>query len=187
MTGQTIDHGRTSLTDLRASYVASSTDAMPIAGVIAWSVLALLALWLGPALPYWAVLVAPAAPLPLAVLIDKARGRPTIFDGDASHPMTGLFLQFMSVIGVFVFLVIAIAKGPAALALGIGIVSGLIWVPHGWSAGSRAGMVQFVLRAVLCFAAYFLAPSGLKVPAIAAAVALSYVHAILFVRGQVRA
>ena len=48
-------------------------------------------------------------------------------------------------------------------------------------------MVQFVLRAILCFAAYFFAPAALKVPAIAAAVALSYVHAILFVRGQVRA
>lgn len=70
----------------------------------------------------------------------------------------------------------------AVLALGVGLLSGAIWVPHGWSADDPAGLIQFLLRAVLCFAAYFLAPAELAVPAIAAAVAASYIHAIVLMK-----
>lgn len=179
------DYSNQSLRELRQSYLRDSSDAMPIAGFICWSALAALALYLRDALPYWAILVAPAAPLPLSVLIDKLRGRPSVFEGDSGHPMTRLFVRFIAVIGVLVFFVIFAAQEAASmaiLALGVGLLSGAIWVPHGWSADDPAGLVQFLLRAVLCFAAYFLAPDALAVPAIAAAVAVSYIHAIVFMK-----
>jgi hypothetical protein len=114
---------------------------------------AALAWYLGDALPYWAILVAPAAPLPMSVLIDKLRGRPTVFEGDSGHPMTQLFMRFISVIGVMMFFVIFAASeagSMAILALGVGLLSGVIWVPHGWSADDPAGLIQFLLRAALC-------------------------------------
>lgn len=179
------DYSSMTLAELRRRYLAESSDAMPIAGAICWAALALAAVLLLGDLPYWAILIAPAAPLPLSVLIDRLRGRPDVFQGDAVHPMGKLFMQFITVIGVMVFFVIFAAQeanSQAILALGVGLLSGLIWVPHGWSADDRAGMVQFVLRALLCFGAYFLAPEDLRVPAIAAAVAISYGHAIIFMK-----
>lgn len=179
------DYESQQLAHLRDSYLRESSDAMPIAGLICWTVLAGLAWFLRDALPYWAILVAPAAPLPLSVAIDKIRGRPSVFEGDSSHPMGKLFMQFVAVIGVMVFFVIFAAgasESMAILALGVGLLSGVIWVPHGWSANDPAGLVQFMLRAALCFAAYFLAPTDLAVPAIAAAVAVSYIHAIIFMK-----
>ena len=179
------DYSNRSFAELRQSYLRDSSDAMPIAGFICWAVLAALAWYLRGALPYWAILVAPAAPLPLSALIDKLRGRPTVFEGDSGHPMTRLFMQFISVIGVMIFFVIFAAKeanSMAILALGVGLLSGAIWVPHGWSADDPAGLIQFLLRAALCFAAYFLAPATVAVSAIAAAVAVSYLHAIVFMK-----
>jgi hypothetical protein len=179
------DYSTLAFGELRQSYLRSSSDAMPIAGFICWAVLAALAWYMREALPYWAILIAPAAPLPLAVLIDKLRKRPTVFDGDSDHPMTKLFMQNISVIGVMIFFVIFAAKesgSMAILALGVGLLSGAIWVPHGWSADDPAGLTQFLLRAALCFAAYFFAPEPLVIPAIAVAVAVSYIHAIVFMK-----
>jgi hypothetical protein len=179
------DYSNRSLGELRQTYLRESSDAMPIAGFICWAAVAALAWYLRDALPYWAILVAPAAPLPLSVLIDKLRGRPSVFEGDSSHPMTRLFMRFISVIGVMVFFVIFAAKeanSMAILALGVGLLSGAIWVPHGWSADDSAGLTQFLLRAALCFTAYFLAPDTFAVAAIAAAVAVSYIHAIVFMK-----
>ena len=184
------DYASMNLAELQRRYVADSTDAMPMAGAICWAALAVTAYLLGDALPYWAILVAPAAPLPLAALIDKVRGRPTAFDGDTKHPMQALFMTFISVIGVMIFFVIVAARAAeslAILAFGVGLLSGLIWVPYGWSAGDRVGIVQFFLRAGLCFAAYFFAPEPLKVAAIAAAVAVSYLHVLFFMKKPERA
>ena len=179
------DYSNRSFGELRQTYLRGSSDAMPVAGFICWAALAALAWYMRDSLPYWTILVAPAAPLPVSVLIDKLRRRPTVFEGDSGHPMTRLFMQSVSVIGVMVFFVICAAReagSMAILALGIGLLSGAIWVPHGWSADDSSGLVQFMLRAALCFAAYFLAPDALAVSAIAAAVAVSYVHAIVFMK-----
>ncbi len=105
-----------------------------------------------------------------------------MFEGDSGHPFSKLFMQFVTVIGVLVFFVIVtaqMANSLAILALGVGLLSGLIWVPHGWFAGDPVGLVQFIFRSALCFAAYLFAPENLVVVAIAAAVAVSYIHAIL--------
>ena len=184
------DYQSQPLAELHASYLRESTDAMPIAGFLCWAVLAVLSWSLRDALPYWAILVAPAAPLLVAVAIDKMRGRPSVFEGSSDHPMTKLFMRFISVIGVMIFFVIFAAReaeSMAVLALGVGLLSGLIWVPHGWAADDSAGLTQFFVRAALCFAAYFLVPETLVIPAIAAAVAVSYIHAILFMKKPVDA
>lgn len=180
-----MDYTAQPLKQLQRSYLAGSTDAMPIAGFLCWAVLAGVALWLGDALPYWAILIAPAVPLPLAMLIDKLRGRPSAFQGGGKHPMDSLFMRFISVIGIMVFFVILAAQAAeslAILAFGVGLLSGLIWVPHGWAADDPAGLIQFFIRAALCFAAYLFAPAEFAIVAIAAAVSVSYLHAIFFMK-----
>ena len=136
------DYSAQTLAQLNESYLSDSSDGMPIAGFLCWAVLGVAAWFLGDALPSWAILVAPAAPLPLSVVIDKLRGRATVFEGDSGHPFSKLFMQFVAVIGVLVFFVIVtaqMANSLAILALGVGLLSGLIWVPHGWFAGDPAG------------------------------------------------
>jgi hypothetical protein len=68
------------------------------------------------------------------------------------------------------------------LVLGLAILAGMVWVPHGWGADDPAGLRHFILRAVLCYAAYLLVPEPLRGAAIAGAAALTYVYAIAAMR-----
>ncbi len=71
---------------------------------------------------------------------------------------------------------------PDLLILGLAILAGMVWVPHGWCADDPAGFVHFVMRAVLCYAAYLFAPPVVRGAAIAEAAALTYIYAIVAMR-----
>ncbi|GBQ93590.1 hypothetical protein [Asaia krungthepensis] len=49
-------------------------------------------------------------------------------------------------------------------------------------ADDPAGLVHFILRAVLCYTAYLLAPFGLRGATIAGAVTISYLYAIVKIK-----
>ena len=70
------------------------------------------------------------------------------------------------------------AGEPDLLILGLAILAGMVWVPHGWGADDPAGFVHFVLRVVLCYAAYLFAPDPARGALIAGAAALTYGYAL---------
>ena len=137
---------------------------------------------LGGRLPYFAPFVAAAIPFPLALLIDKLRGAPGIQAESRRNPVTQLFMRFITVVALlipFVIIAAGAAHDPDLLILGLAILAGMVWVPHGWGADDPAGFIHFVLRAMLCYAAWLLVPQPLRGAAIAGAAALTYVYAII--------
>ena len=175
------DYSGISLVDARRDYLATSTTAMPIAGLLAWTGLAIAAYAFGHRLPIFAPFVAAAIPFPLALVIDKLRGEPGIQAASRRNPVTQLFMRFITVVALLIpFVIIAAdaAHDQDLLILGLAILAGMVWVPHGWGADDPAGFVHFVLRAVLCYAAYLFAPEWIRGAAIAAMAALTYVYAI---------
>jgi hypothetical protein len=179
------DYATITLADARRDYLATSTTAMPIGGLIAWAMLAAAAYLLGDRLPSWAPFVAAAGPLPLAVIIDKARGRLGIWREGRDNPITQLFMRFVTVVALIIpFGGIAAQASNELdlLILGLAILAGMVWVPHGWGADDPAGFIHFALRAVLCYAAYLLAPDAVRGAAVAGAAALTYVYAIAAMR-----
>jgi hypothetical protein len=169
------------LVELQRDYLADSTAGMPIGGLIAWGALALISWRLGDAMPAWVAFTAAAAPVPLSVVIDKLRGAPGLSTQSNKNPLTQLFMQFIFVIALIIPFVIFAAqatKSMELLILGLAILAGMIWVPHGWSADDRAGMIHFIMRAALCYGAYMFVPEPHKAAAIAGAAALTYVYAI---------
>lgn len=169
------------LAELQRDYVRESTAGMPIAGLICWAALALAAWQLGAAMPAWFAFVAAAAPAPLSIVIDKLRGAPGLTTQSSKNPLTQLFMRFIFVIALLIPFVIfsaQAAKSLDLLVLGLAILAGMIWVPHGWAADDRAGLIHFILRAALCYGAYLFVPAPHKAAAIAAAAALTYVYAI---------
>jgi hypothetical protein len=182
---QVKDYSSISLADARREYLATSTTAMPIAGLIAWAALALAAFFLRDRLPIFAPFVAAAVPFPLALIIDKLRGEPGIQAESRHNPVTQLFMRFITVVALLIpFVIIAAreASDPDLLILGLAILAGMVWVPHGWGADDPAGFIHFVLRAVLSYAAFLFAPEPVRGAAIAAAAALTYVYAIIAMR-----
>ncbi|MFS0735561.1 hypothetical protein ABC347_00785 [Sphingomonas sp. 1P06PA] len=176
------DYATISLADARRDYLASCTTAMPIAGLLSWSVLAIAAGLLGDRLPSFAPFAAAAAPVPIALLIDKARGQLHVWGEGRGNPIGQLFMRFITVVALIIpFVIIAVqaAQELDLLILGLAILAGLVWVPHGWGADDPAGFTHFVLRALLCYAAYLLVPDPARGAAVAAAAALTYVYAII--------
>lgn len=179
------DYSSISLAEARRDYLANCTTAMPIGGLLAWSALAIAAYLLGEGLPTFAPFIAAAAPVPIALLIDKLRGELHYWSKGRDNPIGQLFMRFITVIALIIpFAIIATrAAGELdLLILGLAILSGMIWVPHGWGADDPAGFIHFVLRAILCYAAYLLVPEPLRGAAVAAAAALTYIYAIIAMR-----
>lgn len=175
------DYSIISLADARREYLATSTTAMPIGGLLAWIGLAIAAYVMGHRLPTFAPFVAAAIPFPLALLIDRVRGEPGIRPESRRNPVTQLFMRFITVVALLIPFVIIAAKAADdldLLILGLAILAGLVWVPHGWGADDPSGFIHFVLRAILCYAAYLLAPEPIRGAAIAGAAALTYVYAL---------
>ena len=179
------DYATISLADARRDYLATSTTAMPVGGLIAWGGLAVAALVFGDRLPGYAPFIAAAAPVPIALLIDKMRGLLGVWSEGRDNPVTALFMRFITVIALIIPFVI-IATNAAGerdlLILGLAILSGMIWVPHGWGADDPAGFRHFMLRALLCYAAYLFVPEPIRGAAVAGAAALTYVYAIAAMR-----
>lgn len=171
--------------DVRRDYLATSTTAMPVGGLIAWSMLALASYVFGDRLPYFAPFVAAAIPVPIAIIIDKLRGKLSLWKEGNDNPVAQLFMRFITVVGLLIPLVIIAARATGdldLLILGLAILAGVVWVPHGWGADDPAGFIHFVMRAILCYAAYLLVPEGVRGAAIAGAAALTYVYAIAVMR-----
>jgi hypothetical protein len=175
------DYSGISLVEARRGYLATSTTAMPIGGFIAWSALAVAAYVLGDRLPSFAPFVAAAIPFPIALIIDKVRGEPGLQSSNRHNPVTQLFMRFITVVGLLIPFVIIAAQAAGdldILILGLAILAGIVWVPHGWGADDPAGFIHFIIRAVLCYVAYLFVPVPIRGAAIAGAAALTYVYAI---------
>jgi hypothetical protein len=175
------DYAGITLAEARREYLATSTTAMPIGGLIAWGALAVLAFIMGKGLPAFVPLTVAALPFPIALLIDKLRGEPGMRAENRHNPITQLFMRFITVIALLIPFIILAAKASGELdilVLGLAILAGMMWVPHGWGADDPAGFIHFCVRAALCYAAYLLAPEAIRTAAIAGAAALTYVYAI---------
>lgn len=175
------DYSTILLADARRDYLATSTIAMPIGGFIAWGTLAVVAYILGDRLPSFAPFIAAALPIPLALVIDKLRGKLGIWAEGRDNPVSQLFMRFITVIALLIPLVVIAARAANdldILILGLAIFAGMLWVPHGWGADDPAGFTHFVMRAILCYAAYLFVPEGVRGVAIAGAAALTYVYVI---------
>lgn len=179
------DYSQISLADARRDYLATCTTAMPVGGLIAWAALAVAAYLLGDRLPTFVPFVAAAIPVPLALMIDKARGKAGVWLEGRDNPIAHLFMRFITVVGLLIpFVIIAATEAGELdlLILSLAIFAGLVWVPHGWGADDPAGFIHFVLRAVLCYAAYLFAPEAERGAVIAGAASLTYVYALVAMR-----
>ena len=175
------DYNTMTLSSARRAYLASSTTALPLSGFICWTTFMVVVYFLGSDLPIYAVYVAAAAPVPMALAIDKLRGEPGLRAESRENPITQLFMQFIFVVALLLPFVIIAAKAAAdahLLTLGVAILAGLVWVPHGWGADDKSGFIHFVVRSCSCYAAYLFAPDNMKTAAIAGVVALAYIYAM---------
>ncbi len=156
---------------------------MPIAGLICWAALGVAALRLTPDETGNLALFVMAGIMPIVVLNDRLHGR-NLF-ADDGNPLTKLFLTSIVGLAVTVPLVVPGAQGahdPIILVLGRAILAGVVWIPYGWAADDRTGVIHAVVRAIGCYAAFAFVDDPYRATAICAWVVVSYGYSLTFMR-----
>lgn len=176
--------GTATLNDLREDFLATSTQSMPIAGMIFWALVAIASFRLTPVQTGLMVGFGSGMVFPFGILIDLLRGR-KMQRADNSNPVTQMFLQSLALVGALWPLVIIatlMAHAPYLTVLGGAILMGIVWIPYGWAANDPVGLRHAIARAILCYACFLFVPSPYKVPAISVAVLLCYGYSLIFMR-----
>lgn len=172
----------TSLSTLKTKFLATSTQSMPIAGMIFWSAAFIAGFLVTPQQLGFGVAFGSGAIFPLGVLIDRLRGRDLISQG-RDNPLMQMFLQSLAMIGLLWPLVILGGLDrPTFIVLGASILTGIVWIPYGWAAEDPVGMRHAIARGVLSYCAYIFMPAAYKGSAICAAVVLCYSYSMLKMR-----
>ena len=174
---------RLPLDELHAAFRTSSTRSMPIAGAICWAALGLLALRATPLVTGTLALYIMMGILPIAVLLDKRRGR-NLF-ADDGNPLTRLFLMSIAGIAVTIPIVLIGAKAsgdPIIVVLGMAILAGVIWIPYGWAADDKAGLIHAIIRALGSYAAFAWVDDPYRASAICFWVVVCYLYTLTFMR-----
>ncbi len=170
------------LDTLREDFLATSTTSMPIAGMIFWAGAAIASLLLPAKLAAIGVAFSSGLIFPLAVLIDRLRGRRMLATG-TKNPLSAMFLQSTMMVGLlWPLVIIAGIDKPAIVILGAAILTGIVWIPYGWAANDPVGMRHAIARIALCYIAYIFVPAGYVGVAISAAVLACYTYSMLYMR-----
>jgi hypothetical protein len=171
-----------SLAELQADFRATSTNAMPIAGMLTWAGLGIAAAFLPERTVANASLYIMAVIMPLAFVIDRARGR-NLF-GKSDNPLLKLFLLGIVMVALTVPLAVIGAKGgqPLLVLLGMAILAGVVWIPFGWAADDPTGTIHAVGRGIGCYLAYALCPAPWTASAICAVVVVAYLYSLAVMR-----
>jgi hypothetical protein len=172
----------TALGTLKDNFLETSTVSMPIAGMIFWAATGMAGMLLPPQTVAFGVAFGSGLIFPLALLIDRLRGRKPLYTNE-KNPLSTMFMQSIVMVALLWPLVIVGGAGkPVFVVLGAAILTGIVWIPYGWAAADPVGMRHAVARAVLCYAAYLFAPSANAITIISAAVLACYGYSLLQMR-----
>ena len=171
-----------SLAQLRAEFRATSTVSMPLAGTFLWTVAAVLSLVLP--LRVLAFVVAGGSGLifPLALLIDRLRGRNLMATG-RDNPVLANFMGGVVTIGLlWPLVIIAGFSHPLFILLGAAVLMALVWIPYGWSADDPVGNRHAIGRTLAVYAAYLFVPTPFTATSICLVVIAAYAYSFAQMR-----
>ena len=172
------------LSELHDQFLSTSSQSMPLAGIVFWSVVALAAPFYSPQQVAYLVGFGSGTIFPLALLIDRLRGRTPVATAD-DNPLLGMFLQSLVVVGLlwpFVIIAAVVSRTPELVTLGGAILMGIVWIPYGWAAGDPVGLRHAVARCILSYAAFVLVPPASRTTVIALVVLVCYGYSLLAMR-----
>jgi hypothetical protein len=148
-----------SLDEQRAEYARRRGLAMPLAGLIVWSLIGIAGALLPPILAVWSLFIGTGLIVYLGIMLSRFTGEDFL---DRSKPKNVFDTLFFHCIAMAV-LVYAIAipffrVDYTSLPLTVGILAGLMWVPFSWIIQHWVGIFHTVARTILVLAAWYLVP-----------------------------
>lgn len=150
--------GRT-LEEQRAEYQRRRFLAMPLAGVMAWTVVGVAGALLSPVGKVWTLFIATGFIAYLGIgisrftgedFLDKSRPK-NVFDALFFHTVFQALLVYAIAIPFFL-------EDPTSLPLTVGVLSGLMWLPLSWVIQHWVGIFHATARTSLVVVAWYLFP-----------------------------
>jgi hypothetical protein len=176
-----------SLDEQRAEYARRRGLAMPLAGLIAWTLIGVAGAFLPPILAVWSLFIGAGFIAYLGMMLSRLTGENFLDKKKPKNAFDGLFFHCVAM----ALLVYAIAipffrVDYTSLPLTVGILAGLMWIPFSWIIQHWVGIFHTVARTVLVTAAWYLAPHDrfVVIPAVIVGV---YVVTILILERRWRA
>lgn len=147
-----------SLDEQRAEFARRRGLAMPLAGVIVWTLIGIAGAFLPPILAVWSLFIGTGFIAYLGITLSRFTGENFLDKKRPKNAFDSLFLHCVAM----ALLVYAIAipffrVDYTSLPLTVGILAGLMWVPFSWIIQHWVGIFHSVTRTLLVTAAWYLA------------------------------
>ncbi len=162
-----------SLDEQRAEYACRRGLAMPLAGMIVWTLIGIAGAFLPPILAVWSLFIGAGFIAYLGILLSRFTGENFLDKKKPKNAFDSLFFHCVAMALLVYSIAIPFFRVDyTSLPLTVGILAGLMWIPFSWIIQHWVGIFHTVTRTGLVTAAWYLAPHHrfVVIPAIIVAV-----------------
>jgi hypothetical protein len=161
------------LDEQRREFARRRGLAMPLAGMVAWSVVGVAGAFLPPGPEVWVLFGATGSILFLGIIFSRFTGENLLDKQRPKNVFDGLFLHTVAMaVLVYAIAIPFFQADYTSLPLSVGILSGLMWLPFSWIIGHWVGTFHTLARTALITAVWYVFPHTrfIVVPAVIVAV-----------------
>lgn len=158
--------------------------ASPIAGLIAWLIVAISGIFFPDNITVWVLFIATGSIVYLAMGISKLTGEDYLDKSKPKNTFDNLF--FLAVAQAILVYSIAIPffiVDYKSLPLTVGILTGLMWVPLTWIIDHWVGLFHSIVRTILVLALWYLFPLD-RFVTIPIAIIIVYIVSIIILKNR---
>ena len=149
------------LDEQRREFAQRRGLAMPLAGMIAWSIVGAGGIFLPPILKVWALFGAVGSTAGLGIFLSRFTGENFLDKQRPKNVFDGLFFRTVGQAWlVFVIAVPFFRVDYTSLPLSVGVLSGLMWLPFSWIIEHWIGTFHTLMRTALVTASWYLFPNS---------------------------
>jgi hypothetical protein len=161
------------LEEQRREFASRRGIAMPLAGMVAWSVVGVAGVFLPPGPEVWVLFGATGSILFLGIFFSRFTGENFLDKQRPKNVFDSLFLHTVAMaVLVYAIAIPFFQSDYTSLPLSVGILSGLMWLPLSWIIGHWVGTFHTLARTALVTAVWYAFPRYrfIVVPAVIVAV-----------------
>ena len=175
------------LEEQRKEFTERRLIATPVAGLVAWAVIAIGSVFLSQFAASMVLFAATGSIVYLAMVISRFTGENFLDKSRPKNTFDALFYYAIGMSGLVYSIAIPFFMiEPSSLPLSVGVLTGLMWLPITWIIRHWIGVVHGALRTVAVVAAWYLFPEH-RMLAISLVIVVLYIFAIVVLELRWRA